>query len=215
MGPDGLHTTESITEKAYIAFFYQFFRFSNNPALALFANVPCHCKRYFIGGEGAWDHVNSCLHYASNWSCVHDRVLRALESICNAAGFGFTTNHKWVFTSEGHRRADLEIRNIRVAQQTDLLVDVPLRHDFIGAGHIGQNQGQLSNPDNPDHILESAADDKIRNCRDTYRCNRHVAFLPACMSTSGRIHGELRLIFFLSKKQADDILRPLVTSRTN
>ena len=32
-----------------------------------------------------------------------------------------------------------------------------LRHDFIGAGHIGQNQGQLRNPDNPNHILESAA----------------------------------------------------------
>jgi hypothetical protein len=29
-----------------------------------------------------------------------------------------------VLTSAGNRRADLEIRNIRVAQQTDLLVDV-------------------------------------------------------------------------------------------
>jgi len=47
--------------------------------------------------------------------------------------------------------------------------------------------------------------DKIRNYRDTYRRNRHVAFLPACMSTSGRNHGELlRLIFFISNKQAED-----------
>jgi hypothetical protein len=84
------------------------------------------------------------------------------------------------------------------------------RHDFIGACHIGQNQGQLRNPDKPDHILESAAADKIRNYRDTYRRNRHVAFLPACMSTSGRIHGErLRLIFFLSNKQADDYFAAL------
>ena len=106
---------------------------------------------------------------------------------------------------EGNRRADLEIRNICVAQQTDVLVSVTFRHNFIGAGHIGQNQGQLRNPDNPDHILESAAADKIRNYRDTYRRNRHVAFLPACMSTSGRIHGELlRLIFFLSNKQGED-----------
>ena len=75
-----------------------------------------------------------------------------------------------------------------------------IRHNFIGAGQIGQNQGQLRNPDNPDHILEST--DKIRNYRDTYRRNRHVAFLPACMSTSGRIHGELlRLIFFLSHQK--------------
>ena len=125
-------------------------------------------------------------------------VLRALESICTAAGFA--TNHKRVLTSAGNRRADLEIRNIRVAtEQTDLLVDVTVSHGFIGAGHIGQNQGQLRNPDNPDHILESAAADKIRNYRDTYRSNRHVAILPACMSTSGRIHRELlRLIFCLS-----------------
>jgi hypothetical protein len=185
--------SESITEKDYVAFFHQFFGLTNNPALAPFANVPCRCQRYFMGGEGAWDHVNSCLHHASNWTCTHDHVLRAIEHICNDAGFA--TNHKQVLTSEGNRRADLEIRNIRVAQQTDLLVDVTLRHNFIGAGQIGLNQGQLRKPDNPDHILESAAADKIRNYRDTHRRNRHVAFLPACMSTSGRIHGELlRLI---------------------
>jgi hypothetical protein len=131
-----------------------------------------------------------------------------LDRICNDAGFA--TNHKRVLTSEGNRSADLEIRNIRVAQQTDLLVDVTVRHNFTGAGHIGQNQGQLRNPDNPDHILESGAADKIRNYRDTYRRNRHVAFLPACMSTSGRIHGELlRLIFFLSNKQTDDYFAAL------
>ncbi len=91
-----------------------------------------------------------------------------------------------------------------------MLVDVTLRHDFIGAGRDGQTQGQLRNPDNPDHILKSAAADKIRNYRDTYRRNRHVAFLPACMSTSERIHGELlRLIFFISNKQAEDYFEAL------
>ena len=48
---------------------------------------------------------------------------------------------------------------------------------------------------------------KIRNYRDAYAVNRQVAFLPACMTvtTSGRIHREfLRLLFFLSNKQADD-----------
>jgi len=79
-----------------------------------------------------------------------------------------------------------------------LLVDVNLRHNFIGAGQIGQHEGQLRNPDHPGHILESAATDKIRNYRDAYRRNRHVVFLPALISTSGRIHGELlRLIFFV------------------
>ena len=55
------------------------------------------------------------IHHASNWTCAHDHVLRALERICNDAGFA--TTHKRVLTSEGNRRADLEIRNIRVARR--------------------------------------------------------------------------------------------------
>jgi hypothetical protein len=154
-GRNAPRTTESITENDYVAFFHQFFGLTNNPALAPFAKVPCPCQRYFMGGEGAWDRINSCLRHTSNWTCAHDHVLRALERICNDAGFA--TNHKRVLTSEGNRRADLEIRDIRVAQQTEWLVDVTLRHNFKGTGHNGQTQGQLRNPDNPDHILESAA----------------------------------------------------------
>jgi hypothetical protein len=116
----------------------------------------------------------------------------------------------WSRTSEGSRRADLEIRNIRLADKVDLLVDITIRHDFIGAGRSGLTQGQLRNPDNPDRILEGDAANKIRNYRDAYAVNRQVAFLPACMSTSGRIHGEfLRLLFFLSNKQADDYFAAL------
>jgi hypothetical protein len=207
-GRNAQRTTKSITEKDYVAFFHQFFGLTNNPALAPFANVPCPCQRYFMGGDGAWDHINSCLHHASNWTCAHDHVLRALERICNDAGFA--TTHKRMLTSEGNRRADLEIRNIRVTQQTDLLVDVTVRHNFKGTGQNGLTQGQLRNPDNPDYILESAAADKIRNYRDTYRRNRHLAFLPACMSTACRIHGELlHLIFFPSNKQAEDYFAAL------
>ena len=98
-----------------------------------------------------------------------------------------------------------------MADKVDVLVDITIRHDFIGAGRSGLSQGQLRNPDNPDHIsLESSAADKIRNYRDAYAVNRQVAFLPACVTTSGRIHGEfLRLLFFLSNKQADDYFAAL------
>jgi hypothetical protein len=173
-----------------------------------------------MGGDGAWDHINSCIHHNANWTTAHEHVLQALERICNDAGFA--SRRQRVLASEGGRRADLEIRNspgslkinataremhnnVSIADKFDLLIDVALRHDFIGTGRSGLTQGQLRNPDNPDHILESAAADKIRNYCDTYQRNRQVAFLPACMSTSGRILGEfLRLLFFLSNKQADD-----------
>jgi hypothetical protein len=92
--------------------------------------------------------------------------LRALDRICIDAGFA--TTHKRVLTSEGNCHAYLEICNIRVAGQTDLLVDVTVRHNFKGTGHNGQTEGQIRNPDNPDHILESAAlANKIRNYCDT------------------------------------------------
>jgi hypothetical protein len=94
-----------------------------------------------------------------------------LERVCHDAGLA--TTHKRVLTSEGHRRADLEIRNIRVAGQIDLLVDVTVRHDFKGAGHHGPSQGQLRNPNHPDRILESAATDKIHKYR-------HLLTQPAC-----------------------------------
>ena len=96
----------------------------------------------------------------------HNHVMTALESICNNAGYA--TKHKRVLTSAGQHRADLEILNIQVAHQIDLLVDVTLRHDFVGAGHNGLNQGQLRNPDNPDKLLDSAAADKIRHYRASY-----------------------------------------------
>ena len=161
-----------------------------------------------MGGDCAWDHINSCLYHAANWTSAHEHVLRALDRVCHDAGLA--TTHKRVLTSEGHHRADLEIRNIRVAGQIDLLVDVTVRHDFKGAGHHGPSQGQLRNPNHPDRILESAANDKIHKYRDTYSRNLQVAFLPACMSTSGRIHGEfLRLLYFISNKQADDYFEAL------
>jgi hypothetical protein len=47
-----------------------------------------------------------------------------------------------------------------------------------------------------DCSLESAAADKIRNYRDAYAVNRQVAFLPACMSTSGR-EGALPIVLLL------------------
>ena len=70
--------------------------------------------------------------------------------------------------------------------------------------------GTLRNPDRPDQLLDQAAADKICNYREPYARNRSLAFLPACMSTSERIHGEfLRLLYFLADKQASDYFTAL------
>ena len=36
---------ETITVEDYAAFFHQYFGFTNNPALAPFANEQCRCKK--------------------------------------------------------------------------------------------------------------------------------------------------------------------------
>ena len=136
-GCDAPRTTATVTEQDCGAFFYQFFDFTNNPALAPL-NAQCPCQRYFMGGDGAWDHINSCIYHSANWTTAHEHVLQAFERICNDAGFA--TRRKQVLTSEGSRCADLEIRNIRLADKVDLLVDITIRHDFIGAGRSGLNQ---------------------------------------------------------------------------
>ena len=91
-GRNAPRTTENITEQDYVAFFHQFLGFTNNPALAPFANVQCHCQRSFMGGDSVWDHINSCIHLNANWTCAHEHVLRVLEHICHATSFD--TNHK-------------------------------------------------------------------------------------------------------------------------
>ena len=114
-GDRNARTTELVPSPDYVAFFHQFLGLTNNPVLAPFANVPCGCKRYFMGGEGAWDHVNTCLTHSSNWTRAHNHVMTALESICNNAGYA--TKHKRVLTSAGKQRADLEILNIQVCDK--------------------------------------------------------------------------------------------------
>ena len=96
-GRNAPRTTETVTASDYAAFFHQFLGLTNNPALAPFANVPCRCQRYFMGGKGAWDHVNTRLAHSPDWTQAHNHVILALESICNDAGYA--TKHKRVLAN--------------------------------------------------------------------------------------------------------------------
>ena len=194
-----------VTVSDYVAFFCQYFGYTDNPVLAPIAQERCRCQRYFHDS----DHIHCCNRHSANWYRAHDHMLDAFRGICQEAGY--VTDVKQVMTSEGARRADIAIFGIGVLQHTDLLADATVRHDFIGAGRDGgQRHGMLRNPDRPDQILEQAAAEKIRHYRNPYRNNRAVAFLPVCMSTSGRIHAEfLRLLYFIANKQASDYFTDL------
>ena len=135
----------------------------------------------------------------------------ALMSMCCARRWAFSrlpdtpSSIKFVPTSDGHRRADLHVVGTRLMGKDDLVVDATMRHDFTGDARDVRRHGMLRNPDRPDQLLDQAAADKIRNYREPYARNRSLAFLPACLSTSGRIHSEfLRLLYFIADKQASD-----------
>ena len=83
-------------------------------------------------------------------------------------------------------------------------------NDFIDDARDVSRHGTLRNPDRPDQLLDQAAADKIRAYREPYHRHRSLAFLPACMSTSGRIHSEfLRLLYLIADKQASDYFADL------
>jgi hypothetical protein len=54
-------------------------------AIAMRAQLRYQYQRYFMGGEGAWEHVNTCLTHSSNWTRAHNHVMTTLESICMQA----------------------------------------------------------------------------------------------------------------------------------
>ena len=129
-------------------------------------------------------------------------------AVFQAAGYACSIKH--VPTSDGIRRADLHVVGTRLMGKDDLIIDYTLRHDFIGDARDVSRHGTLRNPDRPDQLLDQAAADKIRAYREPYHRHRSLAFLPACMSTSGRIHSEfLRLLYLIADKQASDYFADL------
>jgi hypothetical protein len=98
--------------------------------------------------------------------------MTALESICNNAGYA--TKHKRVLTSAGKQHADLEILNMQVAQQINLLVDVTLRHDFVGAGPNGLNRRYWTGTGIGIRDLALGLAEVARSCRSSRRIRRSV-----------------------------------------
>ena len=76
---------------------------------------------------------------------------------------GYSSSIKSVPTSDGYHRADLHVVGAHLMGKDDLVVDVTVRHDFIGDARDVLRHGTLCNPDRPDQLLDQAAADKIRN----------------------------------------------------
>ena len=86
-------------------------------------------------------------------------------------------------------------------KQHSLSIDVSLRHEFRGACADPARNGEASHAD-ANGALDAAVKAKLDNYQHDYN-ERNFFFLPAVMTTSGRISGDfLRLLYILSNRQA-------------
>jgi hypothetical protein len=114
---------------------------------------------------------------------------------------GYKTDRKHVPHSRGLKKADLVVKDFRLAGIRDLIIDVSLRHEFHGACADPARNGEASHAD-ANGALDAAVKAKLDNYQHDYN-ERNFFFLPAVMSTSGRISGDfLRLLYILSNRQA-------------
>ena len=96
-----------------------------------------------------------------------------------------------MLTSEGQRRADIEVLNIGLAQKRDLLLDMTQRHDFIGAGRDGgRRHGHPRHPDQPDVCMFITGGPGTKQCaggkgeREGHVLRDTTSRAPGCMDES-------------------------------
>ena len=88
------------------------------PRLAPYAGQHCSCDRFVIDA----DHLHTCQQHSGNWYAAHERLLTVVDEIVRAAGF--RTKRRYVATSRGRWRGDLEIRDANFADKVHLIIDV-------------------------------------------------------------------------------------------
>ena len=80
-------------------------------------------------------------------------------------------------------------------------IDVTLRGEFHGSCIDPARNGEASYAD-PNGAIDAAVKAKLDNYQHDYN-ERNFLFLPAVMTTSGRISGDfLRLLYILARRQA-------------
>ena len=153
------------------------------------------------------DHILTCNHHKANRTRCHNHILACLVSLFRQAGFqagtkGSSRNQR---PQDKYYVADMYSFDMRVGPLRGVTVDVSTVHDFHGSADNPSLNGTLRHQD-LDLALSQRAQAKVDKYREGYAAPglRH-AFLPAIVSTSGRIHGELlRLLFNLAGKKTSN-----------
>jgi hypothetical protein len=164
------------------------------PHLLQFKDHACTCDRFAIDEYG--DHLHSCTQHAGATTGAHEHILTAVQRLFNQAGFA--TERKNVPHSRGMKKADLHVKDFRLEGIRDVIIDVTLRGEFHGSCIDPARNGEASYAD-PNGAIDAAVKAKLDNYQHDYS-ERNFLFLPAVMTTSGRISGGfLRLLCILAQ----------------
>jgi hypothetical protein len=132
-------------------------------------------------------------------------MVSVLGPLFRTAGHLVRTQHG-VTASAGQRRGDVEVRSYLRDQagSRSLVFDLSITHDRFGSSSHVQQNGSLLHPQDLDGLMRVAAQRKTNAYRQTYADNQKISFLPAIMSTSNRMHGELlRLLFLQAHRETE------------
>ena len=112
------------------------------------------------------------------------------------------------------KKADLHIKDFQLEGIRNVIIDMTLRSEFHGSCSDPARNGEASYVD-PNGAIDAAVKAKLDNYYHDYN-ERNFLFLPAVMTTSGRISGDfLRLLYILAHRQAANFFtHPRHTSNT-
>ena len=94
-----------------------------------------------------------------------------------------------------------------------LVVDLRIAHERFGSSSDPSLDGHLHCPIDVDRSLNEAATDKIRKYHADYSDYNNnppnaISFMPAIVSTSGRLHSEFVSLLFLQAHRETDRFLP-------
>ena len=162
--------------------------------LSLIANNrTCPCGRPY---DAHAHHVHTCIR--SNKTRAHNLIQDCLISLASDTDFGATKRVPTIEVDDQQLRADLYLPRMVVGGVgRGLCVDVSRVHDFHGNAANPSLNGTLRHAD-INKVLSHRAQEKIDKYRAGYAAlDVRRAFLPAVVSTSGRIHGDLLRLLYL------------------
>jgi hypothetical protein len=166
--------------------------------------ITIFCPIFSCPSRGPGDHL---------WTCtVHSVAKKAHDWVVDQIADFFRTTHKvktqQVVRSRGQWCGDIELTGYlaNTTGPVPLVLDLRITHERWGSSSDPSISGHLHYPNDIDRPLNETSADKIRSYRTDYnnRALNTISFIPAIVSSSGRLHSEfVRLLLLQAHRKTD------------